>query len=362
MSEIDPVVNSNGVRLSARQWVGVLLFSLVLILALPPIWARFEPFEVEPDYRMPYDLSADYWLYGRYARTAAERSDILAVGDSVIWGEYVTRQETLPYYLAQATGKRVANLGVNGLQPATMVGLLGSYAPLSGRKILLHCNPLWMTSPRRDLSFEPKAGDDLVQLNHPALVPQFTPRIPSYAADMSQRLGYVVQRNVAFSAWSNHLQVAYFGTKSIPAWTMEHPEENPFARITLRLPPSSNELRHPGQKSWKEGGGTRQTMEWVDLEASVQWRSFRDVAKLLRERGNEVFVLVGPFNEHMLTDAGLERYRKIKSGIEAWLKAEGLPHWVPEVLPSELYPDASHPFAEGYKRLAAPLATQAFFK
>ena len=356
MTQPEPAVNSNGVRLSGRQWVGVLLFSIALILLLPPIWAALEPIEVGPDYRVPYDLSADYWLLGRASKIAAERSDILAVGDSVIWGEYVTREETLPAYLGKASGKKVANLGVNGLQPATMIGLLDSYAPVSGKKVLLHCNPLWMTSPRRDLSFEPKAGDDLVPLNHAALVPQFSPRIPSYPADMSQRLGFVVQRNVSFSAWSNHLQVAYFGTKSIPAWTMEHPDENPFGRITLKLPFPSDEQRHPGQKSWKESGGTRQTMEWVDLEASVQWRSFRQAVEILRRRGNQVFVLVGPFNEHMLTEAGLGQYRAIKTGIEAWLKGQDLPHWVPEVLPSELYPDASHPFAEGYERLARRLA------
>ncbi len=362
MSQPEPVVNSNGVRLSGRQWVGVLVFSAALILLMPPIWAALEPIDVGPDYRIPYDQSTDYWLYGRYARMVAERSDVLAIGDSVIWGEYVNRQETLPSYLAKATGKPVANLGVNGLQPAMMIGLLESYAPIAGKKVLLHCNPLWMTSPQRDLSFRPKAGDDLVPLNHPALLPQFTPRIPSYPADVSQRLGYVVQRNVPFSAWSNHLQVAYFGTKSIPAWTMEHPDENPFGQITLQLPSSSDELRHPGQPNWKEGGGTRQTMEWVDLESSIQWMSFRKVVKNLRGRGNQVFVLLGPYNEHMLTEPGLERYRMIKSGIEAWLKAQNVAHWVPKVLPSELYPDASHPFAEGYERLARELATHPFFK
>ena len=186
--------------------------------------------------------------------------------------------------------------------------------------------------------------------------------MPSYQAETSKRIGNIVERHVPFNAWTDHLQEAYFGSKSVPAWTLEHPYENPLKRITFRLPPSSNELRHPGQKSWKEGGGIRQTMEWVELDKSIQWRSFRRAVEILRERGNPVFVLIGPFNEHMLTDAGLERYRAIKSGIDAWLTAQSVPHLAPDALPSEIYPDASHPFAEGYEMLARRLAADPFFK
>jgi hypothetical protein len=148
---------------------------------------------------------------------------------------------------------------------------------------------------------------------------------------------------------------------SIPAWTMDHPYENPLRKITFQLPVSVNEPHTKKQSSWKEGG-VRQTMEWVDLDKSVHWRSFRRAVEILRERGNEVFVLVGPFNEHLLTDAGLERYRAIKSGIDAWLASQSVPHLVPEVLPSEIYPDASHPFAAGYEMLARKLAEHPFFK
>jgi hypothetical protein len=74
-----------------------------------------------------------------------------------------------------------------------------------------------------------------------------------------------------------------------------------------------------------------------------------------------VFVLVGPFNEHMLKEPSLKTYRRIKGEIAAWLEAEKIPHFVPAALPSELYADASHPLGPGYQALARQLlADQSF--
>ena len=38
---------------------------------------------------MPHELSNDYWLFQRYADLAAAQSDMVILGDSVVWGEYV---------------------------------------------------------------------------------------------------------------------------------------------------------------------------------------------------------------------------------------------------------------------------------
>jgi hypothetical protein len=65
-----------------------------------------------------------------------------------------------------------------------------------------------------------------------------------------------------------------------------------------------------------------------------------------------VFVLVGPFNEHLLTEKGREGYARLREGLARWLRAEGVDHDVPLALESELYADASHPLAEGYRQLA----------
>ena len=46
---------------------------------------------------------------------------------------------------------------MNGLFPLAMEGLVQYYAgSLHGRKVILHCNVLWMTSPKADLSDKKK--------------------------------------------------------------------------------------------------------------------------------------------------------------------------------------------------------------
>ena len=73
-------------------------------------------------------------------------------------------------------------------------------------------------------------------------------------------------------------------------------------------------------------------------------------------------VLVGPFNEHLLTAGSRRRYQRVKSGIPAWLRQEGIPHAAPPALPSAEYGDASHPLAAGYRRLAGELVQDAHFR
>ena len=64
--------------------------------------------------------------------------------------------------------------GLNGLFPLAQEGLIDCWAgSLRHQKVLLHCNLLWMTSPKADLS-----TDKEERFNHSRLVPQFFPRIP----------------------------------------------------------------------------------------------------------------------------------------------------------------------------------------
>jgi hypothetical protein len=87
----------------------------------------------------------------------------------------------------------------------------------------------------------------------------------------------------------------------------------------------------------------------------LQWRSFQRTIEVLRSCGNAVFVLVGPFNEHMLGPESLATYReRVRQAVE-WLQQQGIPHCAPPPLPSEYYADASHPLAEGYRLLAQQL-------
>jgi hypothetical protein len=349
-ADTEPIAFSNSIRLTGRQWLAVSVFAVLLVVFAPSLWKQVEPFALEPDYRMPRDLGYDYWLYERFAGLAAAQFDTLIVGDSVVWGEYTKRQQTLSHYLNVRTGKEhFANLGLDGAHPLALAGLVEHYAgSVSGKNVVLQCNTMWLREPKTDLQ------DDRAEVNHPRLVPQFFPYIPGYKEEWSPRLGILVEQRLPFNKWTNHLQQAYYQGTDIPAWTIKHPYDNPLEPLTRGLPPPDNSLSHE-PIPWYERAIPKQDFPWIELKTSLQWPAFQQVVKVLQRRDNRVFVVVGPFNEHMLTPGSLERYRQVKDTIEAWLKAQQIPYVLPPPLPSALYGDASHPLAAGYDMLARQL-------
>jgi hypothetical protein len=179
---------------------------------------------------------------------------------------------------------------------------------------------------------------------------------------LETRLSIVAQRYLPFLNLAHHLRVAYFGNQDVLAWTLEHPYENPAAAVTLEHPsPDEPPSPPPAAEPWSAQGIEPFNPPWVELETSLQWRSFERSLETLQRRGNRVFVLVGPFNEHMLKPSSLTVYRRLKAEIDLRLTARRVPHFVPPVLPSELYADASHPLADGYALLAEKLAANAGF-
>ena len=213
-----------------------------------------------------------------------------------------------------------------------------------------------MSSRRADLQ-----DDRTDEINHPRLVPQFAPSIPAYKAEISPRLGTLVERWLPFGVWTTHLQLAYYDRVDITAWTLEHPYNNPLTPLTRGLPPAENSRRHI-VRPWHESGIAKQDYQWIALDSSLQWRAFRGVVELLQQRGNRVFVLVGPFNEHLLVPASLARYQQVKASIADWLRKKRIPHAVPQSLASDLYGDASHPLAKGYEELARQLVKEPYFR
>jgi hypothetical protein len=342
---------SNAVRLNGWEWLGVGMFALAMIVFTPSLWERIEHFDPDPDYRMPYNWdrdspSSDYWHYNRYTQIAAARDDTVLIGDSVFWGHYVAPQQTLSHYLNNlASEPRFANLGLHGIHPVALAGLLEYYAVgVTDRNVLLHWNPLWHTSPRTELQDE-----EYRSFNHPRLVPQFLPDILCYKeVEVSTKLGVLVERRVPFLSWNSHLQQAYFDQNDIPSWTLEHPYDDPLKPLLQGLPPPDNRL--PARREIQ-----RTDYPWGDPDASLQWRFFRKSVGILQQRGNRVFVLVGPFNEHMLTRDSLQRYRRVHATVVEWLKAQGVAYAAPPPPPPEEYADASHPLAPGYQRLARQL-------
>ena len=364
----------NAMRLSARQWLVVAAIVIAALLATPWVWKKIERFETGPDYRIPYALSNDYWLYERRLKRL-DPADIVVAGDSVIWGEYVQSDGTLSHFLSEQSGRpgKFVNAGVNGLFPLAFEGLVRAYSdPVRHRKVILHCNLLWMSSPKADLHTEKEE-----RFNHADLVPQFSPRIPCYKADLNRRFSAVVARHFAFSQWANHLQVAYFGQKTIPAWTLddegaEPPQlpnacKNPLAQITLAVPPEpavdpERGPASPRHKPWSTTGEGSTRFEWVPLDQSLQWAAFRRLVEFLQSRGNDLFVVVGPFNEQIMAAENRPAYRRLRDAAGDWLARNQVAHVMPEPLPSALYADASHPLTEGYQSLADRLSHDATFK
>src|SRR5438309_1219108 len=188
----------NEMRLNARHWTTVLVILAIILVATPRLWTRLERFQTGPDYRIPYALSKDYWLYQRRLQQIAP-TNVMVLGDSVVWGEYVLPDGTLSHFLNEQFGQtgKFINAGVNGLFPLALEGLINYYGtPLQHRKVIVHCNVLWMTSPKADLSSEKEE-----QFNHAHLVPQFFPRIPCYKADANARLTALVERKIGFLGW-----------------------------------------------------------------------------------------------------------------------------------------------------------------
>ena len=159
-----------------------------------------EDFPLEPDYRVPRDLKQDYWLYQRFARLAAAEYDGFVVGDSVVWGVYSKRPETLSHYLnKQAGGERFVNFGMIGCHPLALEGLIRHYASsISGKNVVLQCNLLWLKSPKEDYQeYDDKAPEAPETLFHIGLIPQFVPDVPRYRKqEISRRLSILVEQRL----------------------------------------------------------------------------------------------------------------------------------------------------------------------
>jgi hypothetical protein len=355
--EIQVPFASHEIRLSGSQWLIALLLVLGVTWALPRIWTRVERFAPDADYRLPYALSHDYWLFARYSQWAVPEHEVLILGDSVVWGHYVSPAGSLSHHLNElGRTQRFANMGIDGIHPVALAGLVKYYGrAISNKKVILCFNPLWLTSKKHDLQTEKEFS-----FNHPRLVPQFVPKIACYANSFSNRMGIALERRSQFLSWITHLKTAYFENSDLLSWTLEHPYANPVSAVKqdLAKPQATDQSVPP----WTSRGVRRQAFPWVDMESSLQWRFFRKTVKVLQERGNQVFVLFGPFNEHMMQEQSLATYHMLQEAAKTWLHRNEVAFSVPAALPSEYYADASHPLSMGYGLLAKDLLRNESFQ
>ena len=340
--------SSNAIRLSLREWIIVAVIIAALAIALPPIWQGLEDFSPSADYRIPYDYSEDYWLFKQYSRSVCNKDKVLVIGDSVIWGHYVDRDQTLSHFLNDQSGdERFVNLGLDGSHPMALLGLIQHYGKaIKEEKVILHMNLLWLSSQEADLQTEKE-----FPFNHPRLVPQFKPRIPCYVESASTRIGIILERHSPIMQLVRHLQVQHFANTNLPLWTVENPYSNPLGRISIK-PSGLSEETDPDSRSRTVKNQVQQSLPWVEFETSLQWWAFQRILELLESRDNDVFVIVGPLNEHVLSSDNIKKYRDLLKKAESRLMEMDVSHSLLPLLPQHLYADTSHPLPKGYQLLA----------
>jgi len=364
----DPRLNLPG-----RVWTVTAAIITLFILTAPSIWNRIEIFETPADYRIPYFLSEDYGLYERRLEKI-KPNQIPLLGDSVIWGEYVWRDGTLSHFLNREAeqNEKFVNAGVNGLFPLALEGLLNHYGKaIRNRKVILHCNLLWMTDSKSDMSSTKEN-----KFNHVRLVPQFSPKIPCYRASFNDRASIVITRQSRFFSWVVHIQNAYFEQNNLYAWTLAddgnypplypNASENPFGQIAFKVPAepwidSERGPDSPRHKPWSTTGIGTQNFDWVPLEKSLQWAAFQRIANKLKKNGNDVLVIIGPFNQHIMTAENRRTFNRQIKSISTWLSRNQFTFIIPAALESNLYGDSSHPLTEGYRILAAEISKDPVF-
>ncbi len=413
---VDAIYGMSAFRLSVRGWAVVAACCLVSFSVVTPLWRAIEHGPTGGDYRIPYGLSNDYWLFtwhlkssgilaspqigkaieASHGKEGAPRADnpqtdgpmgvvdegsaskgaavvpCYVIGDSVVWGEYVQADGTLSHFLNRRLDQqgesryRYVNAGLNGLFPLALEGLVAHHLPsMHHAEVLLHCNLLWMSSVEADMS-----GTKEQTMNHVPLVAQFRPKIPCYRANFNDRLGIVIRRQFDVFGWVKHVQQCYFDQQDIPTWTLasngmsppSYPNVArwPFSQIRLTVPsePTHDPLRGTEavrHQPWYDNGIKATAFEWVAPDASLQWPAFQRLTLALTRRSNRVRVIVGPFNEHIVREAGRRGLETWKETVQNWCHAQGVSCQVPQTLPSRLYADASHPLTEGYEVLASAI-------
>ncbi|MFC1509427.1 hypothetical protein ACFL60_07070 [Candidatus Omnitrophota bacterium] len=352
------IFSSNTIRLSWKDWAAVICIVLLLFFMAPRWWSAVEPFNPAPSYRLPYNLSSDYWMFRQWCRYACSQHPLLILGDSVVWGQYVGMDQTLSYYLNETAGKDLcANIGVDGIHPAALAGLVRYYGKdIVHKKVIVNLNPLWMSSKKHDLGSEEE-----FRFNHPELVPQMIPNIACYRPTCNEVMGVVLERHIPFFSLINHIRINYFENLNIQDWNMQYPYANPLSAITGDIPAPAN---RPKSKPvpWHERGIKTQDFPWIQPDESFQWQSFKRVVNILLKRDNEVYILLGPFNPYILTEESSRRFQSMKSDMEEWFRDNEVQYYSVPDLPSDYYADGSHPLRDGYKKIAVDLYTTESFR
>lgn len=326
---------------------------IIMATGLPVIFPLTGDTVFTSDYRLPYYLGEDYFLYKKYAGSVAAYNTIPVIGDSVIWGHYTSDNDTLTAQLNRRQNiAEFSNMGIDGIHPAVLYGLAENYCKaFTNKKIIVGINLLWMSSARHDLT-----GGKNSEINHRGLLPQFTEVIPAYAPSFEERISFAIKRKVPFFLWVEHLRLTGFRGKNLYRWSMENPGVSPL----LFFLPEKKEYDIPAPMDASKF--PRQDVQWIAADKSLQWRYTLKTLSLLKEQGNDILAVVTPFNIYMLTEESAKQHELIVNSIRDNLASEGITAVIPEIPPKEEFADSSHPTGKGYKTIAENLLENSGFR
>jgi hypothetical protein len=334
--------------LTLREWLVVGLLVTLLLAAAPQIPFRGRAPLVERDYRIPYALSNRYELYRRYTTLSTAQFPTLLIGDSVVWGQCARRHDTLAHHLNDLVKQpRFANAGLDGMHPLALAELLEYHAPaVANTRVILQFDPLWLM--QEGPSSPHSRG---VLYNRPDLIPRLAAHFEGPFREAASLSWSHLMKNSPLKEWGERLADTRV---DFLAWSLDHPYESPLRAISAALPPSEDS--HPQRLvAWDQRPVSLVVTRFDPLDLDIQWIAFLRVVSLLEGRGNEVLVLLGPMNEHMMAPETLRAYLKLKAEMSESLRAKGVRFFVPSVLPSHHYGDICHPLGPGYAELAREL-------
>ncbi len=345
------IPNSNSIVLTGREWLIILAVFIAASLFVYNGWFRWEKLPVEPDFRSTcWDARmSDYYAYMEWSRYARDHYKILLIGDSVIWGQEVDNNQTISHFLNEELGsEKVANLGIDGLTLAALNGMVTWYGRyLKDTNMIVELNPLWMSSPMRDLRGK-------WHFHHPRLVPQLDRRIKYYKS-LNERVGYLFEHALKLPPFVRHQMVNSFDNKSVAAWLIDHPYKNPLSAITLQSVPMMKEKQGLGT-SWEDRKGADKRFDepFLAPSESIQWECFVKALNKLKSRNVNVFVLLGPFNTYNLTEESRGKCFATMDAIKKELDGMGVPYFdsTHDLIPSRDYGDGCHALAGGHALLA----------
>lgn len=333
-------------NLGVRDWLVVALLTTALLAVLPNVPFRGRAPKVERDYRIPYALSSRYELYRRTTALFVLQYPTLLIGDSVVWGQCSLRDQTLSHHLNELVKQpRFANAGLDGMHPIVLAELLEHHAPAVQRKdVVVHFDPLWLMS---DATPHPKSVEEAKQ-NRPGLVPRLA---GDFTGGLKERLEAAASRafrGSPLAAWAERIADTRM---DFLAWSLDHPYESPLRAISAALPPSedSSTMR---RTAWSGQAASKLDVAWGDLATHAQWLAFERVLEILELRANRILVLIGPMNEHMMSEKMRAGYHEFRAAVERRLAARGTAFYTPPLLATDHFSDICHPTAAGYEELA----------